>query len=201
MPKLKINLNIANVQLDNIHGRHVKIGVVAHETVSPQIMNSLADVISVSEFLDNRDFGIHSITDNDGNIAHAEGLGNAVFYHTYSGPEGHANENFIGIEQISDVMVKYASRAQRIRAWFHMSKELNATAKLIACLARAHDFSIVDNPGDTTKPGITTHWEVTMFNRVAGGHVDCWPSHRGGYYPKRLLITLSKRYYRLGWRF
>lgn len=203
MPKLKI-INIADAQRDNVHGKHDKIGVVIHETVSPNIMKSVADVISVSEYLDNKDYGIHGVTDDDGNCAWALGLGTAVFYHTLSTGSIHkgvANSNFIGIEQVSNVMVKYRNRTEQIKAWLNMQTELNITAKLVACCARAHDFPIVDNPGDTTKPGVTTHWEVTKYNGVYGGHVDAWPSHKGGYYPKRLLIKLAKRYYALGWHF
>lgn len=202
--KLKIHMNIAGAQLDNVHGYHKKIGVVLHETVSPNIMHSLADVRSVSEYLDNKDYGIHGITDNDGNIAWTLGLGEAIFYHTASSGtihKGEANTNFMGIEQVSDVMVKYKSRAERIKAWLHMQPELNATAQLIAACARAHGFPIVDNNGNTQAPGVTTHWEVTKYNGVQGGHVDCWPSHEGGYYPKRLIIKLAKRYYELGYEF
>lgn len=204
MRKVEIELNIAASQLQSVHGYHDKIGIVLHETVSPQIMHSLADVIGVSRYVASVGYGIHGITDNDGNKAWARGLGTAIFYHTASFGDKHhgvANQNFIGIEQVSDVMVKYRSRAQRIKAWLMLQPELNATAMLIACAARAHKFPIQDNPGDTTKPGITTHWEVTDYNGVAGGHSDCWPSHRGGYYPKRLVIKLAQRYYDLGYHF
>lgn len=204
MPKLKIDLNIAEVQRDNVHGRHPKIGVVLHETVSPQIPKSMKDIINVSTFLDNEDYGIQGITDNDGKCAWAKGLGQAIFYHAASSGTKHhgmANTNFMGIEQISRVMLDYRDRTSRIRAWLHMENELNITAKLIACAARAHGWPIVDNPGNTMLPGVTTHWEVTRYNGVVGGHTDCWPSHLGGYYPKRMVIKLAKRYYALGYRF
>ena len=201
MPKLKIDLDIAAEQSDNVHGWADKIGVVLHETVSGQRMRSLADIRAVSAFLDNEDYGIHGINDNDGYIAWALGLGGAVFYHTQSGSTGHANTNYCGIEQVSDVMVKYRSRAERVKAWAHMQPELNATAKMIACIARAHDFPIVSNNGNTNEPGITTHWEVSRYFHISGGHSDCWPYHLGGYYPKLQVIALAKRYYRLGWHF
>lgn len=204
MPKLKINLDIWPDQDQSAHGEHDKIGIVLHETVSPQIMNSISDVKGVSEYVGRVGYGIHGITDNDGNIAWCKGHGKAVLYHTSSSGtihKGSANSNFIGIEQISDVMVKYKTQAARTKAWLGMDKELNATAKLIACIVRAHKMTFDDNPGNTMKHGITTHYEVTYFNGVGGGHVDCHPTHLGGYYPKRLVIRLAKRYYKLGWHF
>lgn len=203
VPRLKIDLNIADAQRDNVHGWHSKIGVVLHETVSRNYVG-LGDVRAISEFLDNKDYGIHGITDADGNIAWAKGLGKAIFWHcssTGTKGRGHANTNLMGIEQVSRVMLDYRDRTSRIRAWLRMDRELNATAKLIAALARAHGFPIVDNPGNTALPGVTTHWEVSNYYGVPGGHVDCWPSHRGGYYPKRMVIRMAKEYYAAGYRF
>jgi hypothetical protein len=171
--------------------------IVLHETVSPNY-SGLKDIKQVSEYLGTEHYGIHGITDADGNIAWALGEGNAIFYHTASGSGG-VNTRGIGIEQVSRVMLDYKSTAARIKAWLHMDKELNATAKLIACIARAHNIPIVSSPG--THAGITTHYEVTKIYNVAGGHVDCWPIKAGGYYPKDRVIALAKRYYKLGYRF
>lgn len=202
MPKLKIAVDIGPVQKGEMHGTHEKDGAVMHETVSGQIMNSVADVVGVSNYVAKEGLGIHSVVDNDANIAHAKGLGQAIFYHTDSSGDygnGHINTRKIGIELVSDVMVKYNSRIARIKAWFHMQPELNAAAKLLACLARAHEFPLEDR--HPSQPGITTHWECTKAYGVRGGHVDCWPSTKGGYFPKRLLIKLAKRYYKLGYHF
>lgn len=200
MPKLKI-INIADEQRDNVHGYNDKDGAVIHETVSANIMHSAADVVSVSRFLDNSDYGIHCVDDNDGNIAWALGLGRAVFYHAASGA-GMANTTKIGIEQVSDVMVKYKSRAERTKAWAGMHKELNATAKVLAACARAHPgFELKRNFGDTRKPGICTHWEVTHFFNISGGHWDAQPVDRGGYYPLNQVMSLARRYYLLRWQF
>jgi len=200
-PKLKIDLDIAGVQWDNVHGWHDKDGVVLHETISPQY-EGLKDLISNSEYLDNKDYGIHSLTDNEGHVAHAYGLGRAIFYHTASRGnlgDGQVNSRKIGIEQISDVPSKYKSKWERTKAWMHMQPELNATGKLIACLSRAHGFRILDDDGDGE--GVTTHYEVSKKYDVPGGHVDCHPIHLGGYYPKRQVIALARRYKRLGWHF
>lgn len=202
--KVKINYNLWPELADDAKGSHAKIGIVMHETVSGQIIRSMADIKSVSGFLDREGYGIHGITDNDGHIAWARGHGQAIFYHASSFGSAHhgvANTNFMGIEQISDIPAKHKTREARLAAWLDMPVELDASAKLIAAAARAHGFPIVDNPGDTTKVGITTHYEVSTFNGVAGGHSDCWPSHLGGYFPKRLLIARAKHFYELGVRF
>lgn len=199
MPKLAYK-DIGPAQADNVHGRHKKIGWVIHETVSPNY-SGWGDVVQVSEYLDNKDYGIHSVTDGEGHVAWALGYGNAVFYHTDS--DNHdANSNMIGIEQVSRVMLDYKSRADRIKAWLHMQPELHATAKIIAASARAQDMDlsyIVNNTGNTQAKGVTTHWEVTNNYHIYGGHVDAWPTKRGGYYPKGMVITLARRYYVAGY--
>lgn len=197
MPKLFIDLNISKEQKPHAHGYAPKDMIVLHETVSSNYPG-LKDIKGVSEYLGSEDYGIHGITDADGNIAWAKDLGAAIFYHTASG-SGNINTRAIGIEQISRVMLDYKTKAAQVKAWLHMDKELNATAKLIACAARAHKIPIVDSSG--AKPGITTHYEVTKNYHVYGGHVDCWPVKLGGYYPKGLVIALAKRYYKLGWHF
>jgi hypothetical protein len=194
--RLKIDLNIGPAQADNCHGRvpHKSL-IVLHETVSPQYPG-LADIRGVSSFLDAEDYGIHGITDNDGHIAYAKGYGRCIFYHAASG-NGMVNTRGIGIEQISRVMLDYRDRPSRIRAWLHMEKELNATAKLMAAISNTHGIPLVDS--NAAHPGVTTHWEVTHTYGVVGGHTDCWPSHLGGYYPKRLVIKLAVRYKELGY--
>lgn len=202
--KLHIDYDIWPELADDAHGSHDKHGIVMHETISPNIMRSLADIKGVSRYLDVEGYGIHGITDNDGHKAWCRQHGRAIFYHASSfgaTHHGHANTNFMGIEQISDIPAKYKTRETRLAAWLDMPTELDASAQLIAAAARAHGFPIVDNPGDTDKPGVTTHYEVSTFNGVAGGHTDCWPSHLGGYFPKRLLIRLAKHYYDLGYHF
>lgn len=195
MLKLHIDLNISKTQKPHAHGYAPKSLIVLHETVSENYQG-IKDIEAVSEFLGTEDYGIHGITDNDGYIAWARGLGAAIFYHTASG-SGNVNTRGIGIEQISRVMLDYRGRIAQAKAWLHMNKELNATAKLIAAVARAHSIPLVDSDGH--RPGITTHWEVTRTYGVSGGHTDCWPVHKGGYYPKGLVIALAKRYYKLGY--
>lgn len=195
--KLTIDLNIAEAQRDNVHGISKKDMIVLHETVSGNYPG-LADILSVSTYLDTKNYGIHGITDDDGNIAWALGLGQAIFYHTDSDDHG-VNTRAIGIEQISRVMLDYKSMAARLKAWLAMDKEINATAKLMAAIAKAHSIPLITSDGSV--PGVTTHWLVTNKFGVVGGHTDCWPVNNGGYYPLSLIIRRAKAYYSLGYQF
>src|SRR3972149_7690679 len=208
--KLKIDLDIAGIQRDNIHGWSDKDGVVLHETVSPDY-RGLKGVIQISNYLDEKDFGIHSVSDLEAHIAHARGFGRAIFYHTdSSGGKGNGliNSRKIGIELISRVMIDYPDDDAAWKIWYYKrDAQLRAAGKLIAALARAHGDSGRLAPQEFMRncsgpgAGITTHWEVTPAYGVPGGHVDCHPRHLGGYFPKLKVIAYSRFYYNLGYKF
>lgn len=192
-------LNIGPAQADNVHGTHDKDMAVLHETVSPNVAG-WSDILSVSNYLDSKDYGIHGICDDDGHIAWAYGHGEAIFWHTDSSGrkgEGHVNTRAIGIELISKVMLTSSDNYKRWQIWWSLNKEINAVAKLLAWASRIHDFPLVDSPGN--RPGVTTHWEVSHLYDVPGGHTDCWPRHRGGYFPKLRIIERAKYYRKLGY--
>jgi N-acetyl-anhydromuramyl-L-alanine amidase AmpD len=197
--KLADVLNIGPEQADNVHGTHDKSLIVLHETVSPDI-SGWADVKSISSYLDNKDYGIHGIVDSEGHVAWAYGLGKAIFYHAASsGSRGNGlvNTRGIGIELVSKVMLQSSNMLERWRIWWARTKQLHATAKLVAWVSRVHDIPLVDS--DSSVRGVTTHWEVTQRWGVSGGHTDCWPKHRGGYFPKLRIIRLAKYYRALGY--
>jgi len=192
-------LNIGPEQADNVHGRHDKDMIVLHETVSGDVAG-WGDVRSISSYLDNKDYGIHGITDAEGHIAWAYGKGDAIFYHAASrGSRGNGlvNTRSMGIELISRVMLMSQDNDVRYKIWWQRQKELIATAKLVATVARFHGVPLVSS--DSSVPGITTHWEVTMRWGVPGGHTDCWPKAAGGYFPKGRVIQLAKYYRSLGY--
>lgn len=199
--KLTIDYNMALAQKDNVHGKADKDQIVLHETISPNYAG-LGDIRAVSDYLDIKDYGIHGITDAEGHIAWALGLGTAIFYHTDSSGSkgnGYVNTRAIGIEQISRIPLNYKDNASRLRAWLLMDKELRATAKLIAAASRAHDIPLVTSDG--SDPGVTTHWLVTKTFGVEGGHTDCWPVNNGGYYPLSKVIQYARAYKALGYEF
>jgi N-acetylmuramoyl-L-alanine amidase-like protein len=207
--KLTIQKNIAAMQRDNVHGENDKDGVTLHETVSPDYPG-FGDIIGVSQYLDNKNYGIYAVIDAEANLACALGLGRAIFYHTLSSGEagnGNINTRKIGIELVSRVMITYPDHDKAWRAWFYTrDKQLRKAAQLIAALARAHGKTKAEQaafmrdcigPG----PGIVTHWECTKHYAVPGGHVDCWPRHKGGYFPKLRVEALARAYYKLGYHF
>lgn len=191
--KLNNVLNIGPDQADNVHGRANKDLIVLHETVSPDYVG-WSDVKQTSEYLDNKDYGIHGIVDKEGNVAWAYGQGEAVFYHTASSGtkgNGFVNTRGIGIEEVSNIMLKVPDNQKRWEWWWNRVAQIEATAKLIAWVADVHEIPLVVSDG--SKPGITTHWQVTQRFGVSGGHVDAWPRHLGGYFP--LLRTIERAKY------
>jgi hypothetical protein len=192
-PKLKINYNSTLDMAPHVHGKHKKDMIVLHETVSPDI-KGLADITGVEKYLARKDYGIHGMTDAEGYNAWALGLGQAIFYQA-----GGVNERSIGIEQVSDIPSRYRTNAQRKEAWGERDKQLRATAKLIACICRAHGIPLVASDG--LHPGITSHWNVSQHFASSEGHTDCHPTRNGGYYPLDSVISVAKTYYRLRYHF
>jgi hypothetical protein len=196
-------LDIGPQQADNVHGWvYRKDGALLHETVSGDAVG-WSDITSVSSFLDNEDYGIHAIIDEEGHIAWSYGFRRAVFYHAASSGSrgtGYVNTRFIGIELVSRVMIQERTRLGRIKMWLGRDKQINACAKLLATLSRLEGFPL--EPTDTSPgvKGVGTHWEATHRWGVAGGHQDCWPSTSpGGYFPRRLILQRAKLYQKLGY--
>lgn len=170
-----------------------------HETVSPDIVG-WDDIKSISNYLDVKDYGIHGIVDAEGNIAWAYGKGTCIFYHAASsGTKGNGlvNTRKIGIELISLTPPLGLTLLQKWTWWIQREKQLQAAAKLLATLSRVHDFPLAYT--DPSEPGVTTHWDVTMRYGVSGGHVDCFPKPKGGYFPILRLIRYAKAWKALGY--
>lgn len=183
-------MNIGPVQADNCHGRHNKSVIVLHETVSPDYPG-WSDIISVSQYLDNKDYGIHGIVDLEGHAAWASGDGTCIFYHTSSNG-GFVNTRSMGIELVSRVMLAEPDNYARWRAWWRRNEQIEAVAKMLAWGHATHGVPL--SVSDGSRPGITTHWQVTQRYHVVGGHTDCWPRHLGGYFPLLRIIERAKAY-------
>lgn len=192
MPKLKIDVNLHDVMLSSMHGRHSpKSLVVLHETVSGD-QRGLDDIINVANYLDRIGYGIHGMTDKEAHLGWAKNLGTGIFYHC-----GGVNSESIGIEQV----FKGATNNPRDQLlWVARQAQLRAVAKLLACIHRAHPH-IPLKFSDSTTPGITSHWNVSQFHKESEGHWDCHPIHLGGYYPMLKVIQLARNYHRLGYHF
>jgi hypothetical protein len=190
-PKLKVSLNTANLMRASVHGHHVKDMIVLHETVSGD-QRGLGDIRGVESYLSEIGYGIHGMTDKEGYIAWALGLGDAVFYHA-----GGVNERSIGIEQ---VFRGAKNQPGDKKLWTVRQTELRATAKLIAAIWRAHPH-ISHRFSGGNSPGVTSHWNVTQHFTASQGHWDCHPVHEGGYYPILSVIAIAKLYYKTGLHF
>jgi hypothetical protein len=193
MSTLNIDVNTTQLLRKHVHGYHKKDLVVLHETVSGDVAG-LGDVKGVANYLASKDYGIHGLTDAEGFIAWAKGLGRAIFWQA-----GGVNERSIGIEQVSNIMLRSPSNVVRRHIWVGRSKQLRATAKLLAAISKAHGIPLVYSDG--TRPGITSHWSVSQWSSASEGHTDCWPVHLGGYYPALEVIRLARLYKAAGVQF
>lgn len=168
------------------HGSHSKSLIVLHQTISPDYVG-VKDVAGVGSYLSHVGYGIHVITDLEGNSgAVAPEHETDIYYHASSNTLIAANTRGIGIEQIS-----YKTNA--VGYWWKRAKQLHKTARWCAYLCKKHGIRPVYDPNCVN--GICGHADVTRAAHVAGGHTDCqYPN-----YPTKLVATLAKNYMRLGW--
>lgn len=174
----------------SIHGRHSKDMVVLHETISGDI-TGLADIIGVEKYLTSIGYGIHGMSDKEGNIAWAKGFGNAILYHA-----GGVNFRAIGIEQVSKP--PFPNSPKSIPYWKARGTQLKATAKLLAAISNSWSIPLRYSHGDS--PGITSHWNVSQIFPASEGHTDCRPDIAGGYYPILQVIRQALVYKKLGYK-
>lgn len=193
--KIKVDLNIGSLMVPVAHGRHAKDMVVLHETVSGDYPG-FQDILSVARYMPRNGLGIHAIIDKEGHLAWDVHGDTHLLYHCASNG-GNINSRSIGIEQVSRVMIDRKDNLGRFRVWMERDRQLVKTAKLLAYLHRTHRIPLQYTEG--RKPGITTHWQISKTYNVEGGHWDCWPRHKGGYYPVLYVVHLARHYHRLGY--
>jgi len=171
--------NTSALMIPHVHGRHSKDLVVLHETVSPDAPG-LADIMAVERYLASKDYGIHGMTDAEGNVAWAQGCGNAIFWQA-----GGVNERSIGIEQVSTASVDGSY-------WLHRDRELRATARLLGAIHNT--WGVPLKFCDGRSPGVTGHWCVSQWSPRSEGHRDVHPRHLGGNYPILSVIQVARAY-------
>lgn len=199
-PKRKLlYYNLHDMMLSDVHGRHPKDLAVLHETVSPDLPG-LADIMANAQYLDKIGYGIHGLTDKEGNKAWAVTLGDAIFYQA-----GGVNERSIGIEQVSKIPYllanKIITKEQAWHTWLRREAQLQATAKLLAAWHNADPHHHPLKFSDSLTAGVTSHWNVSQHFPQSKGHTDCWPHHLGGYYPILVVIEFAQSYAKLGYQF
>lgn len=192
-------MNIGPQQASCVHGWHVKRHIILHETVSPDYVG-WKDILSISKYLDDKDYGIHGITDLEAHIAWAYGFGKAIFWQA-----GGLNTTGIGIEQISRVMLQAPTNVLRRKLWAARNKELQATAKLCAAISNTQKTipmraATWDHSAQEWTPGILSHYQVSQHAASSKGHTDCKPIHLGGYYPLFEVIQMAKTYKLAGYK-
>lgn len=169
-------------------GHHLKDMAVLHETVSHDI-RGWSDIINNEKYLASIDYGIHGMTDLEGNIAWALGCGLDTFIHC-----GGVNERAVGIEQVSWIPAMHLNNAQKALLWKERQAQLHATAKLLAAWHNADKTYHPLTYSNGLHPGVTTHWDVSQHFVASEGHTDCWPLHKKGYYPVEGVIAMAVAY-------
>jgi hypothetical protein len=193
--KLRIDYVSTGLMKPHAHGYHDKDLFVFHETVSADKPGT-GDILDIERYLAAKDYGIHGMTDAEGHIAWALGLGRAIFWQC-----GGVNERSVGLEQVSKVMLDYPSNTLRSHAWALRQPQLRASAQVLAAW---HNGNPNKHPlvySDGKHPGVTTHWSVSQWSKSSEGHTDCHPKHLGGYYPALEVINMAKAYAKTGLRF
>lgn len=193
--KIKVDLNIAPLMLPVAHGRNPKDMVVFHETVSPDY-KGFQDILGVARYMPSRGLGIHGIIDAEGYLGWAVLMEPSVLYHTASN-NGGVNTRSIGIEMISRVMLDYPDNQRRFQWWWQRKRQLEKAAQVLAYLHRTQGIPLDYTVGNL--PGVTTHWQITQTYKVAGGHVDAWPRHAGGYFPVNRIIYRARQLAKRGY--
>lgn len=187
-------IDIASAMKGLSHGKQAKHMFVCHETVSYNVPG-LSDILGVESTLHHEGYGIHGITDKDGHKCWAKGDGEAIFYHA-----GDVNGVAVGCENVSEIPIlvqaKKVTHEQAYHLWMERHAQLSALAILIACWhntnPKAHP--IKRSTGKIESPGICSHWDVSRWYADSGGHLDCWPVDKGGYFPLAHVIALAKVY-------
>lgn len=191
-----VDVNLTPIVEDDIQGYvQRKDLIVLHETVSPDY-EGFSDIIQTSMYLDSKGLGVHAVIDAEGYLGWAYGNRKAILYHTASG-NGHVNTRAVGIELVSRVMLDYPDNASRFKKWWQRRTQLDQLAQLVAFIA--HEERIPLRYTDGIVAGVTTHWQITKTYQVSGGHVDCWPKHKGGYFPALRVVAEARRYHDLWW--
>lgn len=168
------------------HGHSAKSLVVLHETVSGDAPG-VSDIVGPSAFLAKAGLGIHLVVDAEGKSGWCYDP-EALLYHCASNG-GNVNTRSIGIEQVSRIPLEPS--VLRPRLWLKRRRQLRRVAEWLAWLHQTEGIPLVYSDG--SKPGITTHWDVSHTYDVPGGHWDCWPVKKGGHYPVHYVIALARK--------
>jgi hypothetical protein len=200
MPRITY-INLAPIEQHAKHAsdRHSKDLMTLHETVSKDVAG-ISDIINTVKYLVEKGYGIHGMTDQEGHKAWARGFGTSEFVHA-----GGVNARSCGIENVSWIPYLVQTKAITVEQawlmWMKREAQLSATAKLVAAWHASEPYNRPLVYSDGLHPGVTSHWDVSQHFATSDGHTDCWPHHKGGYYPILHVIELAKLYAKQGYTF
>lgn len=180
-----MTVDTSTLMRPHVHGTAEKSLVVCHETVSHDAAG-LDDGDAVARYLAEKDYGIHGVIDREGHLWWANGLSDAIFYHAASGA-GMVNTRGIGIELVS---WPTGSNREQYARWLSRERQLAKLARVCEWQSHLHGFPLVYS--DSSGPGVTTHWDVSHRWSVPGGHTDCWPRKKGGYFPVGRVVLAAR---------
>ena len=162
--------------------------IVLHETVSHNV-KGLSDIKGVAQYMDSVGLEIHGIIDKEGHAGWCYDH-DGVYDHAASG-NGHVNSRSVGFELVSEIpfaVQKGTPGARELWNRDDRKKQLNTVARWCAYLNVEYGIPLVYS--DATRPGITSHWDVSRSYLGGHGHWDCKPYHKGGHFP--ILYVVHK---------
>ncbi len=190
MKRPKVDVDLRPFFFTEAGGHHSKSLIVLHETVSHD-RPGISDITAPAAFLDSTGLEIHGIIDMEAHSGWCYDR-RAIYDHAASG-SGMVNTRSIGFEQVSDIPMLPTNK-ERIDAWRPTGprrQQLNKVAEWCAWLSFSEDIPLVFSDG--SKPGITSHWNVSETFLGGDGPWDCKPKHLGGHYPILYVINKAKQ--------
>lgn len=188
----RIDVNLRRYFKGEERGWHDKDMIVLHETVSHN-RPGVGDITSVASYMDSTGLEIHAIVDKEGHSGWSYDS-RAIYDHCASNG-GNVNSRSIGIEIVSSIpFIRQKEGRDAARAeWKKMEyrKQLNTVAQWVAWLSEIRGIPMRYSRGD--RPGVTSHWDVSQTFNVPGGHWDCHPNHRGGYFPLLYVVYKARQ--------
>lgn len=187
VPRPRVDVNLAPFFADESRGRATKELIVCHETISGDAPG-VGDIVNPMRYMDGKGLEVHGSIDREGNCGWA-GDAKAIFDHAASRGskgDGRVNTRSVGFELVSRIPVEPS--VLRFRLWQARRKQLDTLAHWCAWLHQEEGIPL--RYSDSSRPGITSHWDVSQTWGVTHGHWDCKPKHRGGHFP--LLYVVQK---------
>lgn len=190
MRRPKVQIDLRPYYKNEERGHNKKSLIVLHETVSHNV-KGVSDIIGVASYMDSTGLEIHGIIDKEGNSGWCYDP-TAVYDHAASG-RGTVNSRSIGFELVSEIPFAVQNGNPGARELWNKpdrKTQLNKVAEWIAYLHT--ELGIPLAYSNASRPGITTHWDVSKTYLGGHGHWDCKPYHKGGHFPVLYVVQKAR---------